>query len=49
MEPERPLIDAAALKFLTKTALTGADFLVRPDGVCRLAPQFARRLVAAAV
>jgi CRISP-associated protein Cas1 len=44
MEPRRPLVDAAVLKFVAATPLTGADFVVRADGVCRLAPQLARRI-----
>ena len=42
MEPGRPLIDAAVLKFLGKAELKGADFVVRSDGVCRVAPQLAK-------
>lgn len=45
MEPGRPVVDAAVLKFLTRTELTGADFTIREDGVCRRAPQLARRVV----
>jgi CRISPR-associated protein Cas1 len=46
MEPMRPVVDRAILDLLKTTALTGADFLMQPDGVCRLNPQFApRRLV----
>ena len=48
MEPRRPAIDAAVLKFLGKEALSRADFVIRSDGVCRLAPQLARRLCQAA-
>ena len=44
MEPERPLVDAAVLRFAQRTPLTGADFMIRSDGVCRLAPQLARRI-----
>jgi hypothetical protein len=35
---------AAMLKFMTREPLTGADFVIRSDGVCRLAPQLARRI-----
>lgn len=45
MEPMRPVVDRAILDLLKTTVLTGADFLIQPDGVCRLNPQFARRLV----
>jgi CRISPR/Cas system-associated endonuclease Cas1 len=44
MEPGRPVIDAAVLRFVLRTALSGADFPIRSDGVCRLAPQLARRI-----
>jgi CRISPR-associated protein Cas1 len=44
MEPGRPIVDAAVLRFLRDTELTGADFAIRADGVCRLAPQLARRV-----
>lgn len=45
MEPGRPVVDAAVIKFLTRTELTGADFTIREDGVCRVGPQLARRVV----
>jgi CRISPR-associated protein Cas1 len=48
MEPGRPIVDGAMLKFLSATELTGADFVIRSDGVCRLAPQLARRVCEAA-
>ena len=44
MEPARPTVDAAVLKFITTQTLSGADFVIRDDGVCRLAPQIARRI-----
>lgn len=44
IEPRRALVDAAVLKFALKTPLTGADFVLRSDGVCRLAPQLARHI-----
>jgi len=44
MEPGRPVVDAAILKFLAKNELKGPDFAIRSDGVCRLAPQLARRI-----
>ena len=43
MEPGRPVVDGAVLKFLANE-LSGADFVTRSDGVCRLAPQLARRV-----
>ena len=44
METRRPLVDAALLKFVSVEMFSGADFVIRDDGVCRLAPQLARRL-----
>lgn len=44
IEPRRAAIDAKVLKFMLSSAFTGADFVIRPDGVCRLAPQLARRV-----
>lgn len=44
MEPLRPKIDAALLKFIGGTKFTGADFTLRDDGVVRVAPQLARRV-----
>jgi CRISP-associated protein Cas1 len=45
MEPERPKVDAALLQFALAQTFTGADFVIANDGVCRLAPQLARRVV----
>ncbi len=45
IEPRRPLVDAAILTFLQRQEFTGADFTLRPDGVCRAAPQLARTIV----
>jgi CRISPR-associated endonuclease Cas1 len=44
MEPGRAVVDCAVLKFLNREMLNGADFATRADGVCRLAPQLARRV-----
>jgi CRISP-associated protein Cas1 len=44
IEPRRAEVDAALLKFVSKTPLTGADFVLRADGVCRLAPQLAHHI-----
>lgn len=44
MEPMRPVIDAAVLKFVLDETFSGADFMLRADGVCRLNPQLARRI-----
>ena len=46
MEPSRPIVDAAILKFALATPLAGADFTLRRDGVCRVRAQLARRIVA---
>jgi len=44
IEPRRPVVDAAVLKSALSTPFTGADFVLRSNGVCRLAPQLARRV-----
>jgi CRISPR-associated endonuclease Cas1 len=49
IEPRRPVVDAAVLDFAIKTPLTGADFILRSDGVCRLSPQLARHIATIAV
>lgn len=48
MEPERPRVDAILLDFISGRTFSGADFILRKDGVCRLSPQLAR-IVAALV
>ena len=45
VEPVRPLIDRAVLKFALSNELHPADFVIRGDGACRLNPQMARRVV----
>lgn len=42
LEPERPRVDAAILDFVQSNTFTGADFIMRKDGACRLSPQLAR-------
>ena len=44
MEPRRPLVDAAILKFVANNVFSAADFTINDDGVCRLVPQLARRI-----
>jgi CRISPR-associated endonuclease Cas1 len=44
MEPRRPQADAAVLGFALSKTFTAADFVIRSDGVVRLAPQLARRV-----
>lgn len=46
VEPERPLVDAKILGFVQGQKFTGADFVVRDDGACRLTPQLARAVAA---
>lgn len=46
IEPERPKVDAAILAFAQSRTFSGADFILRKDGVCRLSPQLARALAA---
>ncbi len=48
VEPERPKVDAAVIAFAQSRKFSGADFILRKDGVCRLSPQLAR-MVATAV
>jgi CRISPR-associated protein Cas1 len=42
IEPERPTVDAAILSFARSRTFSGADFILRKDGACRLSPQLAR-------
>ncbi len=44
VEPRRPIVDAAVLKFVAAELFSAADFVICDDGTCRLAPQLARRL-----
>ena len=46
MEPQRPLVDRAVLEFLRANTFKPGDFMLRSDGVCRLNPELARRVVA---
>ncbi len=46
IEPERPLVDRAILAFIRSQRFSGADFILRSDGVCRLSPQLARMIAA---
>ena len=45
IEPVRPLVDRAMLDFVRKQELHTADFVIKPDGACRLNPQLARQVV----
>jgi CRISPR-associated endonuclease Cas1 len=42
IEPRRPAVDALILDFALRTPFSGADFVLRSDGVCRLTPQLSR-------
>jgi CRISPR-associated endonuclease Cas1 len=42
IEPERPNVDAEVLRLIRQQPLASADFIIRPNGSCRLSPQFAR-------
>jgi len=44
MEPRRAIADGRVLKFVLNTPFSGADFILRSDGVCRVTPQLARRI-----
>lgn len=44
MEPMRPVVDRAVLRLIGPSTLTGGDFAIQPDGVCRLNPELARRV-----
>jgi CRISPR-associated endonuclease Cas1 len=46
IEPERPNVDAAIIAFAQSRRFSGADFVLRKDGVCRLSPQLARMVAA---
>lgn len=45
MEPMRPVVDRAVLELIATETFTGNDFQLQADGVCRLNPQLARRVV----
>jgi CRISPR-associated endonuclease Cas1 len=42
IEPERPKVDAEVLRLIRHQPLASADFMIRPNGSCRLSPQLAR-------
>jgi CRISPR-associated protein Cas1 len=42
IEPERPKVDDAILTFARGRTFSGADFILRKDGACRLSPQLGR-------
>lgn len=45
MEPLRPVVDQAVLRFARDQKFSASDFVLRRDGVCRLSPQLAKALV----
>lgn len=45
MEPMRPVADRTVLRLATETTFSGGDFSIQPDGVCRLNPELAQRVV----
>lgn len=45
MEPLRPMVDAVVLGLARSNTFNPADFVLRNDGVCRVAPQLARNVV----
>lgn len=45
MEPLRPVVDRAVLKLVNEEAFSGADFQLQSDGVTRIVPEMAKRLV----
>lgn len=45
MEPLRPVVDRAILSLVRGRSFSAADFVLRVDGVCRLAPQLARAVI----
>ena len=44
MEPMRPVVDRAVLQLIATTTLSGGDYSIQSDGVCRLNPELARRV-----
>lgn len=45
MEPFRPIVDRAILAFISSTAFSPNDFIIRTDGVARLNPNLASAVV----
>jgi CRISPR-associated protein Cas1 len=45
MEPHRPVVDRPVLKLIAEETFSGGDFILQSDGVCRLNPELARRLL----
>ena len=49
MEPLRPAVDQAVLRFALGNELHPADFVLRSDGACRLNPQLSRQVALVAL
>ena len=45
MEPLRPVVDRAIIELVLNETYSAKDFVVQSDGVCRLTPELARRVV----
>jgi len=45
MEPLRPVVDRAIIGLVLDDTFSAKDFVVQSDGVCRLNPQLARRVL----
>jgi CRISPR-associated endonuclease Cas1 len=45
MEPLRPLVDRQIPEFVQAQTFRSADFTIRTDGVCRLNPEMAKRVM----
>jgi CRISPR-associated protein Cas1 len=45
MEPLRPIVDRKVVEFAQSHTFHPADFTIRSDGVCRLNPETARKVV----
>ena len=46
MEPRRPVVDRAVLRFVSAHQFSGADFTITDRGVCRLNPALAKKVAA---
>jgi len=46
MEPYRPQVDREVLALVRSQAFTPRDFVIDPEGVCKLHPELARRVTA---
>jgi hypothetical protein len=45
---DRPVVNRAVLELVEATTSSGGDFSIQPNGVCRLNPELARRVVQSA-